>query len=73
MPLPSEFLEALRSAVGASHVRTDDAAREAYGMDALKVGHPADVVVCPDGVDEVSAVMRLCRTRRVVRNVGIKA
>src|SRR5205814_5661205 len=30
-----------------------------------KLGHPADVVVCPDGADEVSAVMRLCRTHRV--------
>jgi glycolate oxidase len=60
VPLPPEFLDALRAIVGAAHVRTDDASRAAYGADALKRGHPADVVVMPDGVEEVSAVMRLC-------------
>ncbi|HTM27409.1 MAG TPA: FAD-linked oxidase C-terminal domain-containing protein [Vicinamibacterales bacterium] len=65
MPLPSDFLDALRSIVGADHVRTDEATREAYGADALKRGHPADAVVSPDGADQVSAVVRLCGTRRV--------
>ncbi len=55
----------MRAAVGAAHVRTDDASRETYGADALNRGHPADVVVCPDGADEVSAVMRLCGQYRV--------
>jgi len=65
VPLPSDFLDALRSIVGADHVRTDEATREAYGADALKRGHPADAVVSPDGADQVSAVVRLCGTRRV--------
>ena len=65
MPLPSDFLDALRSIVGADYVRTDEASREAYGADALKRGHPADAVVSPDGADQVSAIVRLCGARRV--------
>jgi glycolate oxidase len=60
VPLPPEFLDALRGIVGAAHVRTDDVSRATYGADALKRGRPADVVVLPDGAAEVSAVMRLC-------------
>ena len=65
MPLQSEFVDALRAIVGDAHVRTDEASRTTYGADALKRGHPADVVVMPDGAEEVSAVMRLCGTHRV--------
>jgi glycolate oxidase len=65
VPLPPEFLDALRSIAGAAHVRTDDAARESYGADALKRGHPADVVVMPDGAAEISAILRLCGTHKV--------
>jgi len=39
------FLAQLEDALGASHVRTDTASRQTYGTDALKRGHPADVVV----------------------------
>ncbi|HXT27779.1 MAG TPA: FAD-binding oxidoreductase, partial [Vicinamibacterales bacterium] len=65
MPLPSEFLDGLRAAVGDSHVRTDAAALDTYGADALKRGHPPDVVVMPDGADQVSTVMKLCARFRV--------
>jgi glycolate oxidase len=65
VPLPPEFLDALRSIVGAAHVRTDDAARESYGADALKRGHPADVVVMPDGAEDVSSILRLCGAHKV--------
>ncbi|MEO6239670.1 MAG: FAD-linked oxidase C-terminal domain-containing protein [Vicinamibacterales bacterium] len=65
MPLPSEFAGALRAIVGAAHVRLDEPSRTAYGADALKRGHPADVVVLPDGADEISAIMRLCASHRV--------
>jgi glycolate dehydrogenase FAD-linked subunit len=57
VPLPSEFLDGLRAAVGDPHVRTDAAALDTYGADALKRGHPPDVVVMPDGADQVSTVM----------------
>jgi glycolate oxidase len=66
VPLPSEFVDALRSVVGAEHVRTDDASLAAYGVDALKRGgHPADVVVMPDGADHVSGILKLCFAHRV--------
>jgi glycolate oxidase len=65
VPLPSDVLDALRSIVGAEHVRTDEASRDSYGVDALKRGHAADAVVSPDGAAEISAIMRLCAAHRV--------
>jgi glycolate oxidase len=65
VPLPSELLDALRGAVGVDHVRVDAASLDAYGTDALKRGHPADAVVAPEGVDQVSAVVKLCAANRV--------
>lgn len=59
------LLTDLRVAVGAIHVRTDAATCEAYGVDALKKGAPADVVVLPGSTDEVSAVMRVCAAHGV--------
>ena len=65
MPLPSEFLDGLRAIAGAPHVHVDDETRVVYGADALKRGHPADAVVRPDGVDQVSAIVKLCAIHRV--------
>src|SRR4029079_5132907 len=65
VPLPSDVLDALRSIVGAEHVRTDEASRDSYGVDALKRGHAADAVVSPDGAEEISAIMKLCAAHRV--------
>jgi glycolate oxidase len=59
------FVDSLRSIVGAAHVRTDAASLETYGVDALKRGHPADLVVLPDGVDQVAEVVRACAAARV--------
>jgi glycolate oxidase len=59
--------------VGPDHVRVDDATREAYGVDALKRGHPADVVVTPADTAEVAAIARAChetRTPLVPRGAG---
>jgi glycolate oxidase len=50
--------------VGAEFVRTDAAAREAYGADALKIGHPPDVVVLPGNTAEVAAIAKLCHETR---------
>jgi glycolate oxidase len=63
--LPPEFIDSLRAALGPAHVRTDDESRTAYGMDALKKGRPADVVVRPGSTADVSAVARLCDEYRV--------
>jgi len=65
VPLPSEFLDGLRASVGDAHVRTDPSVLEIYGADALKRGRAPDVVVMPDGADQVSAVMKLCARFRV--------
>jgi glycolate oxidase len=65
VPLPSELVDALRAIAGAPHVRTDDASRALYGTDALDRGHPADLVVAPDGADQVSAIVRVCARHRV--------
>ncbi len=54
----------LRLIVGADFVRTDDAARQAYGADALKRGHPADVVVLPANTNEIAAIARWCHETR---------
>ena len=64
-PLPSDFVDALRAIAGADSVRVDPDALQAYGADALKRGHPADAVVLPDGVDQVSAIVKLCAARGV--------
>ncbi len=50
--------------VGHAFVRVDAASREAYGVDALKRGHPADLVVLPGTTAEVAAVARLCHDTR---------
>lgn len=59
------FLDALRQAVGPDHVRTDEEARATFGMDALKKGRPADVVVWPGTTEQVAAVLRACTEHRI--------
>jgi glycolate oxidase len=63
--ITSGLLADLEGIVGHDHVRTTDEAREAYGADALKRGHPPDAVVVPDGVDQVASVVKVCADARV--------
>ena len=58
------FHALLEQAVGPEHARTDEATRQTYGTDALKRGHPADVVVFPGSTAEVAAVVRACAAYR---------
>lgn len=58
--LPNGFLESLISIVGPDHVRTDEASRDAYGVDALQRGRPADVVVLPGSTAEVADIASAC-------------
>ncbi len=58
--MDQQLIAGLESIVGSDHVRTDAAALDTYGADALKRGHPPDAVVTPEGVDQVAAVVRLC-------------
>jgi len=63
--ITSTLLSDLEAIVGRDYVRTADDARETYGADALKRGHPPDAVVLPDGADQVAAIVRLCAAARV--------
>lgn len=73
MALAESILAALTDIVGAAHVLTDADACARYGVDALKMGHPADVVVLPGTTAEVSRIARLCHethTPLVPRGAG---
>jgi glycolate oxidase len=59
------FVRAVTSITGPSFVRSDSAAREAYGADALRKGRPPDLVVLPGSTAEISAIARLCNDARV--------
>jgi glycolate oxidase len=63
--ITSSLLSDLERIVGSDNVRTSDDARDTYGADALKRGHPADAVVLPDGAEEVAAIVRVCAEARV--------
>ncbi len=65
MLLTSELHSQLDVILGREHVRTDDESRLKYGTDALKRGHPADVVVMPGTTQEVASVVRLCAANRI--------
>lgn len=72
-PLPRAILDRLRAITGPEFVRADEAARETYGADALKRGHPPDAIVLPASTAEIAAVTRLCdetRTPLVPRGAG---
>jgi glycolate oxidase len=71
--MPSSLHDALAAIVGADHLRTDAAALETYGKDALGQGHPPDVVVLPRNTPEIAAIARFCNEQRVpvvVRGAG---
>ena len=71
--LPPTVPSSIERIVGASHVRADAASLLAYGTDALKRGHPAELVVMPGSAAEISAIARLCHDLRVplvVRGAG---
>ena len=63
--LNSSLLSQLASVVGAPNLKTAEADRVAYGVDALKRGHPADAVVLPASTHEVAQVVRLCAAHLV--------
>jgi glycolate oxidase len=63
--LPPAFAEELRQIVGPGWVREDSDALDAYGQDALKRGHPPDLVVIPKTTLEVSAIAAACSTWRI--------
>jgi len=69
----AELIAAFAAIVGQAHVRTDEDARQRYGVDALQIGHPADLVVLPADTEEIAGIARLCNAHRiplVVRGAG---
>ena len=71
--MDTTVIDRLRAIVGDGHVRTDTHTLEAYGTDALKKGHPADVVVWPADAIEIAEIARLCnetKTPMVPRGAG---
>jgi glycolate oxidase len=73
MPLAQPIVHDLHAIVGAEWVRTDLAALEAYGQDALGQGHPPDLVVLPADTAQIAAIACLCDAQRlplVVRGGG---
>ena len=63
--IPESFVEAIVGVVGPEHIRRDEASRLAYGTDALRCGHPADLVVMPASARQIAAIARLCHQLRV--------
>ena len=73
MSIDARIVGRLAEVVGSDYVRTDAASCAAYGTDALRRGHPADAVVLPANVGDVSAIARICsetRTPLVPRGGG---
>ena len=69
----ADLIEAFKQIVGAEHVRTDAGALSQYGVDALQIGHPADLVLLPADTREIAAIARLCNEQRApltVRGAG---
>jgi glycolate oxidase len=70
--LSEGFVRSVREAVGGRVLdRAGDLER--YAADALGVGTVPDLVVMPDGTDEISTIARLCQDHRVplvVRGAG---
>jgi glycolate oxidase len=71
--LDASLRDALVDRVGSRWTREDDDSRIRYGTDALQRGTPADLVVIPGTVEDVSAITTLCHehhTPLVVRGAG---
>jgi glycolate oxidase len=68
-----ELFAGFTAIVGAEYARTDVESRSRYGVDALQIGHAADLVVFPADTTQVAAIARLCNHERVplvVRGAG---
>jgi glycolate oxidase len=71
--LDGPLLRAFTHIVGEPYARTDAASLERYGIDALLIGHPADLVLLPADAGAVARIARLCNEHRVplvVRGAG---
>jgi glycolate oxidase len=60
-----DLLQEITSIVGEAHVLTDEESRKAYGVDALKRGRPADIVVLPGTTADVAHIVQCCTAHGV--------
>jgi glycolate oxidase len=63
--LPAGFVERVVGIAGGPFVLSDPSALASYGADALKRGHPADLVVLPANTTDISRIAALCDRERV--------
>jgi glycolate oxidase len=73
VPLDPHVTDVLVAVVGAEHTRARPAELEAYGRDALQIGHAADLVLLPGSAHEIASIARVCNVQRVplvVRGAG---
>lgn len=63
--LPAGFIERVTGIAGGPFVLNDLSALESYGADALKLSHPADLVVLPADTKEIAQLATLCHAERV--------
>jgi len=63
--LAADFVAAVTAVTGTDWIRSDADALLAYGTDALKKGHPADLVVLPGTTSEIAAISTLCTAHGV--------
>ena len=69
----AELIPLFAQIVGADHVRTDAESLRRYGVDALQIGHPPELVVIPADTPQIAAIARTCNAHRVplvVRGAG---
>jgi glycolate oxidase len=67
------FLQKLRGIVDPTFIHSDEAALQAYGVDALGKGARPDLVVIPVSAEEISRIALLCTEERVplvIRGAG---
>ena len=67
------LVASLTAIVGPDYIRTDSAALDEYGKDALGIGHPPDLVALPASTEEIASIARLCNDQHVplvVRGAG---
>ena len=65
MSVAASVIHDLHAIVGADWIRTDPAALDTNGQDALAQGHPPDLVVLPADTAQIAAIARLCDAHRL--------
>lgn len=73
MGIDQQVADTLVGIVATAHARTRPEDLEAYGHDALQIGHPADLVLIPGTTSEIASIARVCNEHRVplvVRGAG---